>query len=140
MAELLDVSRQTVSKWENGLVQPNNKNIESLCEILKVTKKVLFNETACVSDENTHDSNNDNSISNRIDNYLLGIIVLSIIIIWMITLTALIGTIAFTTNISSLYRNSSSSKYVFYILLTVTLILILADIILFIVKLKNKDK
>lgn len=33
LSELMDVSRQTVSKWENNTVVPNNENISRLSEI-----------------------------------------------------------------------------------------------------------
>lgn len=138
LAELLKVSRQTISKWENDSVQPSPDNINLLCEKLEVTREVLFNETACTSDSSTNKNGNINSVRKRVDIYLICIIIFSILIVGMITLTALLGIITFTSNTGDLYDNSDSiNKYVFYISLVVTLKLVVVDLILFIVKLKN---
>lgn len=37
LSEMLDVSRQSVHKWENGSVLPNMDNIERLCEVFHVS-------------------------------------------------------------------------------------------------------
>lgn len=42
MAEKLGVSRQAISKWENGLTSPEMANIAKLCEILEVTPNKLL--------------------------------------------------------------------------------------------------
>ena len=136
-AELLDVSRQTVSKWENGVVQPNNENIKLICETLNVTVETLFSETACVSDS-PYDSKTNSSSKKRNLFYLIGIIVLSVVIIWMITLTVVLGLITFKPNTDNLYKNSDIiNKFIFYILLAETLILVVVDLILVVVMLKN---
>lgn len=42
IAEKLGVSRQAISKWENGLTSPEMANIAKLCEILEVTPNELL--------------------------------------------------------------------------------------------------
>ena len=42
LAEKLGVSRQAVSKWENGISSPEMSHISTLCEIFKVTPNTLF--------------------------------------------------------------------------------------------------
>lgn len=42
MAEKLGVSRQAISKWENGLTSPEMANIAGICEILEVTPNKLM--------------------------------------------------------------------------------------------------
>ncbi len=42
IAEKLGVSRQAISKWENGLTSPEMANIAKLCEILEVTPNKLL--------------------------------------------------------------------------------------------------
>ena len=121
-------------------MQPNNKNIKSICEKLNVTREVLLNETACVSDNNHYDSYTDNSSWKRNNIFLIGIIVLSIIIIWLITLTIVMGLLTFMPNTDNFANNSYSvKKYIFYILLAVTLILIVVDLILLILKIKKAN-
>ena len=41
-AEKLGVSRQAISKWENGLTSPEMANIGKICEILEVTPNALL--------------------------------------------------------------------------------------------------
>ena len=43
LAEELDVSRLTISRWENDNSRPTKKNIKRLCEILGVYKNYFFN-------------------------------------------------------------------------------------------------
>ena len=46
LAELIDVSRQTVSKWEQNIVQPNAANIIALSDLFKISSDaLLFGET-----------------------------------------------------------------------------------------------
>ena len=42
LAAKIDVSRQAVSKWENGTAQPETANILKLCEVLEVSPNELF--------------------------------------------------------------------------------------------------
>ncbi len=42
IADRLGVSRQAISKWENGQAMPETTNVLKLCEILEVTPNELF--------------------------------------------------------------------------------------------------
>lgn len=42
LASQMDISRQAVSKWENGTAQPEMSNIIKLCEVLEITPNELF--------------------------------------------------------------------------------------------------
>ena len=42
LAVELGVSRQSVSKWETGITQPELANIERLCEVLEITPNELM--------------------------------------------------------------------------------------------------
>lgn len=42
LASRMDISRQAVSKWENGTAQPEMSNIIKLCEVLEITPNELF--------------------------------------------------------------------------------------------------
>ncbi|MBQ6877795.1 MAG: helix-turn-helix transcriptional regulator [Oscillospiraceae bacterium] len=54
LAEKIEVSRQAISKWENGIAQPETANILKLCEILEVSPNELFcyEEKASATEEN----------------------------------------------------------------------------------------
>ena len=43
LAERLNISRQTVSRWETDNSKPTNRHINSLCEIFGVDKNYFFN-------------------------------------------------------------------------------------------------
>ena len=38
----LDISRQAISRWENGVTQPDLDNIEKLCKIYDITPDELL--------------------------------------------------------------------------------------------------
>lgn len=44
LAERVNVSRQTISKWENGLASPSGKNLAQLGRVLDVPADTLIND------------------------------------------------------------------------------------------------
>ena len=48
LAKRLNVSRQTLSKWENGETQPSIEVIKELCEIFKITADELINDNIVI--------------------------------------------------------------------------------------------
>lgn len=54
----LGVSRQTVSKWEAGFVQPSFENLKSLCDVFQVSLS-YFEEVADCADEAAADVDDD---------------------------------------------------------------------------------
>lgn len=42
LAELVGVSRQTISKWENGIVQPSADNLMHLSQVFQLPLEVFF--------------------------------------------------------------------------------------------------
>jgi transcriptional regulator with XRE-family HTH domain len=51
LAELLEVTRQTISKWESGLTFPETSKISKLAEVLKVSCDYLLREEKVVTVE-----------------------------------------------------------------------------------------
>lgn len=49
LAEMLDVSRQAVSRWENGLSAPSMDNLKQLCDLYGVSLDSLLGGTEEVS-------------------------------------------------------------------------------------------
>lgn len=95
MAEKLGVSRQAISKWENGLTSPEMANIAKLCEILEVTPNKLLGY------EETEDKNSEQNRQTKLQRpwwqYMLivagGIVLAHVIAI--IAAIAIFGTTAF---------------------------------------------
>ena len=53
LADLLDVSRQSVSKWESGTTYPEMDKLLSLCKIFNVSLDELTNDE--ITDKNIRD-------------------------------------------------------------------------------------
>ncbi len=62
LADLLEVSRQAVSKWESGTTYPEMDKLLSLCKIFKCTLDDLTNDEIKPDDFNKDKVNNDNVI------------------------------------------------------------------------------
>ena len=58
LADLLDVSRQSVSKWESGTTYPEMDKLLSLCKIFNVSLDELTNDE--ISDKNIMDKKKNN--------------------------------------------------------------------------------
>lgn len=59
LAELLEVSRQTISKWESDLAFPETSKIAKLADILKVSCDYLLKENEVSTVEATMSSTNN---------------------------------------------------------------------------------
>ena len=64
LADLLDVSRQSVSKWESGTTYPEMDKLLSLCKIFDVTLDDLTNDE--ITDKTIKEKSR-NTLSNVID-------------------------------------------------------------------------
>ena len=58
LADLLDVSRQSVSKWESGTTYPEMDKLLSLCKIFNVSLDELTNDE--ITDKNIMDKKKNN--------------------------------------------------------------------------------
>ena len=47
LAEKLDISRQAISRWENGTALPDSNNLLQLSKLFNVTADYLLNEQGC---------------------------------------------------------------------------------------------
>lgn len=61
----LGLSRETISRWENGKALPSSKNLKKVCEVLEIAVEELLNEEQ-TKDENTKD-NDENTRNNKDD-------------------------------------------------------------------------
>lgn len=57
LASKLGVSRQSVSKWETGISQPELPNIEKICEVLEITPNELMGYSAEISNKHIKSKN-----------------------------------------------------------------------------------
>ena len=85
----LDVSRQTISKWESGQTTPELEKLRTLSKIFDISVDELINEENIVKKENAEVekkkvSNKNNSKTFKYIKGVLGLILISIIIIYVI--------------------------------------------------------
>lgn len=64
LAFKLDVTRQTVHKWENNAARPSTDNIAALCRFFKVKPQFFFDEdeTASAEDEPAQDGEKESPV------------------------------------------------------------------------------
>lgn len=117
----LGVSRQTVSKWEAGFVQPSFENLKSLCDVFQVSLS-YFEEVADCADEAAADvddgtnfvgDENAENIATVSDEklqttekseaktrtiYITSAVILSVLSAIMLVLSVVVGLVAFSSN------------------------------------------
>lgn len=117
----LGVSRQTVSKWEAGFVQPSFENLKSLCDVFQVSLS-YFEEVSDCADEASADVDDDASFvaDENADNvatvfdeklqtpekndiktraiYITSAVILSVLSAIMLVLSVVVGLVAFSSN------------------------------------------
>lgn len=147
LAERVGVSRQTISKWETGSMQPTFDNIILLCSTLGVeieyftgeTEKSRMNseEIAAVSD--VPSNNRKDKVFNR--SLLAAIIVVSVIFAVCLLITVVLGFIVFTTNVGDHTFNSYNiDKGAFACSLIGAVVALIGDIVLICIYRKRKKK
>lgn len=70
LAEMLDVSRQAVSKWESGQSYPEMDKLLSLCKIFKVSLEELTNEDIKELNVDSKSKNVINSMIDQVVNFI----------------------------------------------------------------------
>ena len=76
LAEKLNVTRQTISKWELGQTTPDMDNLTKIAELFGTTVNDLYDEKV-----NTDDINNANNNDTKQSNNTLKIVILVVILI-----------------------------------------------------------
>ncbi len=131
LADLVGVSRQTISQWENDKFQPNSDNIDMLCQVLDLSREEFVGANS--------DTVNNSRKRQKVFTILIAVISAAAVI--MTIVTVLMGMICLTTNTGDMMDNSYSiPQYVFYVVLVVTAILILIDVGMIILKIKDKTR
>ena len=139
LAELVSVSRQTISQWENDKFQPNNDNIDMLCQVLDLSREEFIGTADGANNSTEHQSNDHHIKKQKVFTILIAIV--SAVALIMTIITVLMGFICLTSNTGDMMDNSYSiPQYVFYVVLMLSVILILIDVGIIIYKLKVRDR
>lgn len=146
LAEKVGVSRQTISKWESGSMQPTFDNIMLLCSTLGAEVEYFTDETGkmeAVHEEIVVSDAPPNGRKEKIINrgLLAAIVVVSVIFAVCLLITVVLGFIVFTTNVGDHTFNSYNiDKGAFACSLIGTVIALVGDIILICAYRKRKKK
>ena len=96
LAELVGVSRQAVSKWENGLSNPDTENLIRLSEIFNVSLDEI------TKGKDLGDKRNENLINNQKINWIIDRNKLN----YVYLICSIIGLMMFVLSISYVEKNS----------------------------------
>lgn len=91
VADLLDVSRQAISKWESGQTNPDLNNIIKICEIYGVSTDYLLNGTEETIGVSNADSSPETPKLSILSNHNKELLVKSLIYIFIFGAVSLIG-------------------------------------------------
>ena len=139
LAGLVGVSRQTISQWENDKFQPNNDNIDMLCQVLNLSREEFIGTADGANNSTEHQSNDYHIKKQKVFTILIAIV--SAVALIMTFVTVLMGFICLTSNTGDMMDNSYSiPQYVFYVVLAMSVILILIDVGIIILKTQDKSK
>lgn len=133
------VSRQTIHKWENDVMQPNTDNLKALGDYFDVDINYFFNDSGSIVNELAVSSPKP-----KTKIYLaIGIVVTviaSLMFIISLAVTIGVGFIAFSNNrIGHDYVILlETGTHTFYLFLTLSIILLAIDIIFIIYFIKKK--
>ena len=95
LANKLNVSRQTVSKWEVGESKPDFDKIVPLCEIFEISTEELLRDRKIIEGETV--INNDEEVE-KVDVIKAGLICLSIFLYFFAIATLIIAETVFNLN------------------------------------------
>ena len=138
LAEKLNISRQTVSRWETDISKPTDRNIKNLCTIFGVDKSYfIMNREFAVSEEKGEEADRTKSTLK-----IIFFVTVSVLLILCIIACGFAGysTIA-TENMRNInIRIISRLRYVGIVCIIVGAIALVTLIIMWVVAIKNKIK
>lgn len=130
----LGVSRQTVSKWEAGFVQPSFENLKSLCDVFQVSLSYFEEVADCANeaaadvddDISSVDDENEDNIATASDEkpktlekndiktraiYITSAVMLSVLSAIMLVLSVVVGFVAFSSNSGDVNREQLQVRH-----------------------------
>lgn len=138
LAELIGVSRQTIYKWEYGIVMPSEENIKALSVVFGVKPNCFY------ADKQVQDEiavTEVVAVSNKKTSKVLIIfaVILSLLFVISLIVSTLIGLATMTPNSGFLAINSKKLNLQhFNVALVLTIILFVLDIVIFSVMILRK--
>lgn len=125
------VSRQTISKWEQGAMQPNLENIQLLSSVLKVdiTYFLSNNYENKVADKEIAVTKQVDLSKKNIINLLFGIM-FAVLFLGALIYTVIVGLTALTNNVGYMTSNNVNiDLWLFIIVLFITILLLIFSLI-----------
>ena len=138
LADKLNISRQTVSRWETDISKPTDRNIKNLCSIFGVDKSYFsMNGELAVSEERYEEADRTKSTLK-----IIFLVTVSVLLVLCIIACGFAGysTIA-TENMRNInIRIVSRLRYVGIVCIIVGAIAFVTLIIMWVIAIKNKIK
>ena len=132
----IDVSRQTISRWEANSAQPNFENIRQLCDIFKVDPSFF------VSEDESAVTDSDSNVLPRVKRgkfYTVMIIIVSVIAVILAVASVITGKMAFPTIKGDYVLSVGGVKQTVFISIVVAFgVIFVADVTFIILKIRNK--
>lgn len=144
LADLVGVSRQTVSKWESNNVEPSKANLRCLCEVLNVSIKYFYDEDLAYSNDEIEDKLYNASmqvkVSKSIKNLVISLIFLTIITVILSCICVWFGYSVFSTNVGDIAESTFEITLPVFICVLIAALIFSALIILVIILLVRRCK
>ncbi len=134
------VSRQTIHKWENDVMQPSTDNLKALGDYFNVDINYFFNDSGSVVINELAMASSKPKTKIHLAIGIVAVVIVSLMFIISLAFTIGIGFIAFTNNrVGHDYVILlETGTHTFYLFLTLSMILLSIDIIFIIFLIKKK--
>lgn len=150
LADMLDVSRQTVSRWEAGKNIPSTSQIANICRVFNIQANDLMETPPCGNDENTSSNpkeSNEDTSSPKKDIFKTGLtLFIAMGVILLAAIAGLIITIVYAVKDAS-YDTSSTvwiasipqnTPFIILSVFIAIFIVVLAALFIFLLRGRNK--
>lgn len=146
--EKLNVSRQTVSKWETDEVQPSSDNMKMLCEVFGISKDAFFplkdvevDKPQTSLNEIAATSTSDSTETDKRNKFLLPVIILGVMLSVMLTITLVYLELYLRQRYYDVVSNNVGDiKAILGILLAILFAVTALEILFIILYIKKKQK
>lgn len=158
IAELVGVSRQTIHKWENDVIQPNSDNIVALSNVLGINSEELLSSVYPVQIKNEPDNvafDNENNaesevaitdkeqVESKLGHHIIKIvIILAVMLLVAITITVWMGVIIGTTQKADMVESNYNINSIFFIVMCIisSILFVIESILTIRIMKKKKDR
>ena len=132
LAEILDVTRNTISNWENDCTSPTSQFLDKMCKYFNVEIDYFFISETCVTDTDEQKQGNTTIIEPIMKRLKIAIIIFGVLIaLFAVFITAMFAISVSDFSMAGYSETVSSTSYNFPALLYFFIIFAMTCIICF---------